>query len=234
MVDWPANPANLQVHREAGKSWTYITPPGIWRLIGDEEGYDARYLSTNGGEVQGPLSIINGKAEADADTDVMTRLMSDARYVRLGVGGNGAAADIVVCSKDAAVTSIGASSHVDMVLNTILSDSIGITLAGNAVSLPIGTYWAEADVFISSNVSGSIPTCAVRLYRSIGQYIGGTSEVLGGYQSAAMRVVGGFTLASPETVKLQAWVSQSGARQNAGGIVAGYDKITHVLKLWKL
>jgi hypothetical protein len=130
-----------------------------------------------------------------------------------------------------------AGTFVTRVLNTELTNEISsASLASNQISLPAGTYFAEA-AGVSASATGGNFTSQLRLYNitdsaililGIGSRPGNASVT----QSNECSLRGRFTLSGTKTVALQHYVSSGGTAPVT--CASGQSEVYAELLIWKV
>jgi hypothetical protein len=160
-----------------------------------------------------------------------------------------------VTAANAAEQSVSANSNTTLELDTEIADTLGNgSVAANAVSVPAGTYYFEAETAYVSDLSTPAPGTQAGIVNIFGLYNGSSritanrvngSENNGRSPKPSLCLAGSFVLSSSGSLTLRVLSNVSGGVGNSTSIAlnpawsggdsgtAGIDQRTS-LKLWKL
>lgn len=195
-----------------------VNPSGLLGVQGNEAGLN---LGDQDGAHSGFKIQVNAQVLSIVEQDTSTTVLTLDEGGNLNVSGGvsvagvsiGAAKYIVIQDQDTngvGRTASAAAQWVDRPLSTIVQDdTAAVTLTGNVINLPAGTY--EVDAWGTFGTGGpAVGRCKLYLANNdaaLALLVGGSSSYSSVAQSGLCVINGTFTLSVPTNVSIQSWIA---------------------------
>lgn len=200
-------------------------------------------LATGGGTLAADRTITVTAAtqvQAEAGTDTTTAMtpLRTAQAIA-ALAPSGMPGGVILDNPAAAggATALVVSTWTTTPLTTLALNELSLSLSGNVLTVPAGTYYAEFSLPVRVTASSTIQNVTARLRdvtAGVTRLVGQSSK-LGDWQAYQLQGAGVFTIGASADLELQVWSSSTQVEYRSDGTnTNGEPPVFAIVKLWKI